>query len=256
MIGYRVSKTGLAKRPFPVSHVGIGLWSVEELCVYVTENPALVDETLLNEALTRWLAEEFRLTDVALKMERLIHSQAKSADILQPLLRGTGYLDPHEQRRFAGIMERMNSGGVCVRLKMKGDALTRNRRYGEAVSVYEQAAELAPGPDTAFRASVHHNRGAALMQMLLYEEAVSAFREALFLDRTRDRMRTLLLALMVAKPSSSLPSEAAELGADDDLVKEVNALYDNAVTLPLDVPEDLSGELDRIRLSYHREAGT
>ena len=255
MIGYHLSKTGLAGKPFPVSHIGIGLWSVEELCFYIIHNPALADDTLLNTSLTRWLSEEFNLTDVALSMERQIRAQGKIADIVLPLLRGTGYLDAQEIRRFTSVLDRMNAGGVPVRLKMKADALSGNRRYGEAVACYEQAAELAPGADAAFRASVHHNRGAALMQMLLYEEGYAAFREAYLLEKTVQRKRCCLLAAALARPSSSFLSEAEFLEADADLVRETEAILRSAQALPLTVPEDLMKEMDRIRMEYHKEAG-
>ncbi len=255
MIGYRLSRTGLAKNPFPVTHIGIGLWSVEELCYYICTNPALVDSTLLNYSLTRWLAEEFHLTDIALAVERQIRKDAKSADIVLPLLRGTGYLDARELARFTAQLDSMAAGGVAMRLRMKADALLRNRRYGEAISAYEQAASYAQKYSAPFRAALHHNRGVALTRLLSYEEAYRAFREALSLEDTKERRRTCLLAAGLAKPSEKLILEAEAIGADDEMLHEVRSLLDAASSVNVAMPEDPVRELERIRHDYHTEAG-
>ena len=70
MTGYRLSKTGTARHPYYLPDLARNLLSVEELCWLVTEQPALIDESITSKALTRWLVEEFAMTGTAIRMER------------------------------------------------------------------------------------------------------------------------------------------------------------------------------------------
>lgn len=256
MIGYHLSRTGVTAHPFYISHIGIGLTSVEELCYFICQYPALVDETVLNQKLTRWLAEEFRLNAPALAMERGIRRSAGLEDILPPFMRDVGYLDAGEQKAFRRILEALETGGAALRLKMKGDALVRNRRFGEAAAAYTQAENAVRQGEEKLHASILHNKGVALMQLLSYEEAYRAFRAALALEDTPERKRVLLIAAGIAKPRALLLPEADEIGADPDTVKLVEETLDAAAGAEIEIPEDLPAALESIRSAYHREAGT
>ena len=255
MNGYRLSRTGLAGHPYYVSSLGIGLWSVEELCYFLYQNPALIDNSVVGSSLTRWLAEEFHMNNTVLVMERSMKNGAGMGEVLMPLLRDSGYFEPHEIRSFSKKLQTMAAGGTSVLLKMKGDALARNRKYGEAVSVYLQAEENTRKGETKLLASILHNRGFALMQLLHYEEAYRAFRRAFALEETTARKRDCLLAAALAKPREIFYEEAGELEADRELIREVLQTIDSFAAPAVTPPEDLLGELQRIRREYHSEAG-
>ena len=255
MIGYRLSRTGVAGHPFYISSLGIGLWSVEELCYFLYENPALIDESVVGGSLTRWLTEEFHMNSTVLVMERSMKNGAGMGEILLPLFRAAGYLEPFEIRSFQKRLQTMASGGAPLQLKMMGDALARNRKYGEAVSVYSQAEENTRKGETKLLASILHNRGYALMQLLHYEEAYRAFRRAFALEETPKRKRDCLLAAALAKPREVFYDEAEELEAGKEMIREVLDTVDSFAVPPVTPPADLLKELQRIRQEYHSEAG-
>ncbi len=256
MMGYRLSRTGIARHPFYLTHIGAGLWSVEELCYYVCTNPALVDETVMNAQLVRWIAEEFRLTSIAIGMERSIRAGGKISDVFLPLLRGTGYLDAQELRRFTRLLTALEEGSAAMRLKMKGDALFRNHRYGEAITTYQQAQDQIRPEERALETQILHNRGCALMQLLAFEEAYRAFRDALEIENNPVRLRTCLLAAGLARPSEQLASVAGELGASEDILLLVRETLDGAALSDVELPGDPYAALEDIRSRYHSESGT
>lgn len=256
MIGYRLSRTGTARNPFYITHIGAGLWSVEELCFYICTNPALIDGTVLNDLLVRWLAEEFRLTTIALSMEKGIRGRAGTADIVIPLLRGTGYLDARELKQFMKVLAALDEGGPSLRLKMKGDALARNHRYGEAVAIYTQGADQAKPDERRLLASIFHNRGTALMQLLQFEEGFESFREACLIEATPGRCRDCLMAALLANPEADLEAVAMDLGADEEVLFEAMEAVEEAEKAPQGAEGDTLSQLEFIRSSYHQEAGT
>jgi hypothetical protein len=60
--------------------------------------------------------------------------------------------------------------GAAAALKASGDALMREKRYGEALAAYEAAARSQPDP------TLHYNRGRALQFLGRYPEALAALR--------------------------------------------------------------------------------
>ena len=172
MAGYRLSRTGLAKRPFYLSSVGVNIWSVEELCFFLSRNAALIDEGIVSTALTRWLTEVFHLTQTALKMEQGMKGGRGAADFILPLFTALNYLSAQELRGFTASLRKVQEASFAGRLKMKADALVRNRRFGEAISVYHRAEEAGQHENAHFHAAVCRNCGVAAMRLLEYEEAL------------------------------------------------------------------------------------
>ncbi|MEI3491121.1 MAG: hypothetical protein V8Q73_03890 [Blautia sp.] len=58
MSGYILCQTQKAKIPYYIENISTNVYSLEELCYYFYHNLYLVDETILNEHLCRWLQEE------------------------------------------------------------------------------------------------------------------------------------------------------------------------------------------------------
>ena len=50
-----------AKRPFEISRVHMRIYTIEELCYYICNNLYLIDYTIVNERLCRWVGDELEL---------------------------------------------------------------------------------------------------------------------------------------------------------------------------------------------------
>lgn len=257
MVGYRLSLTGTAKHPFYIGSVSVRLWSVEELCWFLHRYPALIDEHVVSLALTRWLAEEFHITETAVKMERGLKNGGGADDFLIPLFEDADYLPPRELQAYAAKLREIRAAGLAGRMKMKADAMVRNRRYGRGVSLYYQAAAAAHEQDRKLKAKIWHNCGTALMQLLEYEEACRAFRKALDENETPEETRAYLTAVYLSQPEEVFQREAEHAGAGADLVREIIAAAEKAYESAEDVPEDRAGTekiLKKLRDAYHLEA--
>ena len=67
MSGYILCQTQKAKIPYYIENISTNVYSLEELCYYFYHNLYLVDETILNEQLCRWLQEELELPETGSK---------------------------------------------------------------------------------------------------------------------------------------------------------------------------------------------
>ena len=238
MIGYRLCRVRAAEHPFFIESTAVNVWTIEELCYFMYRNPELIDGTLAGLPLTRWVAEELALPKTALSMEQALKTDAGIAAFALPLFQASGYLTEGEIRAFCQAVETLVTRPVPERLRRRADALVRNRRYGKAEEVYLQASEACGSRDNALKAGIWHNSGVAAMQMLEYEKA------------------TYLLAVRITKPFAKYQAKAESLGADKEMLDDIEARLAAANAEEVKLPEDTAAFLSGLRQAYHREAGT
>ena len=253
----RLSRTGLAKKPFYVKSTGLNLWSVEELCFFLSSNLPLIDSEIAGTRLTRWLTEEFRLTALALRMEKAAAADRSSlSGFLMPLFSDTGYFTAPMLKKLSASLKSLEAAPAHVRYLKKADALTDNRLFGEAMEYYRRAEETADPGNRAFLARTAHNRGVAAARMLEYDEAMKEFRKALELSGSREDLKTYLTALRITKPADKYAAEAEEAGADDGLIREIDEEIFRAMEKKFPLPDSPAEVIPHLREEFHRESGT
>ena len=63
-----------AKHPYEISRIHTRISTLEELCYYLCNNLYLIDYTIMNEQLCRWIADELEMQDLAVKLVELIRN--------------------------------------------------------------------------------------------------------------------------------------------------------------------------------------
>ena len=94
------------------------------------------------------------------------------------------------------------------------------------------------------------------MQMLEYEKACCSFEKACKLRATRRDLETYLLAVRITKPFAKYQAKAESLGADKEMLDDIEARLAAANAEEVKLPEDTAAFLSGLRQAYHREAGT
>ena len=59
-----------AKRPFEISRVHMRIYTIEELCYYICNNLYLIDYTIVNERLCRWIGDELELPELSSELRK------------------------------------------------------------------------------------------------------------------------------------------------------------------------------------------
>ncbi len=255
MMAVRLSRTGRTDHPWFVSSIPLNLFSVEELLHFLYQNPELIDEEIRSAALARWLVTEFKMTDTALRMERGLGKGRSLKDFILPLFRDTAYLSSGDLLRYTRKLDSLEEASYPERLRRKADALVRNARYGEAVSIYHLAEESAPKEERTLLAAILKGRGVALMRLLAWEEGCAAFEKSMRMVQSGETMRLLLTACRIAKPEELYRLRAEELHASPELLQEIDREI-AAARAEAAEKEATDGMLLSLREQYHKEAGT
>ena len=62
-----------AKNGYEPEHMGMKVYSLEELCFFMKENAYLLDEGLMEEELGRWLSQECKLEELGEELKKAIY---------------------------------------------------------------------------------------------------------------------------------------------------------------------------------------
>ena len=195
MSGYILCQTKKARSPYFIQNISTNIYTLEELCYYLYHNIYLVDQTIINEALCSWIAQELELPRLAAKLRPKLGKFASAEDILYPVSRRSIIL--HMKSLAATRCKAFQDGckTPVVREKKKGDALVENGMLVSAIHVYEKLLKkegLEQG-QAGLTAQIYHNLGCAC-SYLFNEKAVECFWHAHQLDETEQSLITYLLA--------------------------------------------------------------
>lgn len=260
MSGYILCKAPMASAPYYIQNTGVNIYSIEELCYYLHRNLYLVDETLMNAGLCRWLSQELGMKELTRRLALLLErGSVPMEDFICEILRSINYLSQEEMRTYRNKISALEKQSPPVREKLKGDCLMENRKYVNAIRVYrsvlEQAAQRNSSP--RFAGSIYHNLGCAYSHLFQKEEALACFEQAYERLHTRDALKHYLLAYSNAKTPIEYESRVAQMKVDEQTRQEIqNAISEFYNSSDIYVQEHSVEELlGQMTKEYHRNTG-
>ena len=191
-----------ARIPYCVPGPEINVYCVEELCYCLKENAFLLDLSLLDDGLLHWLDKECGLKELSKLLYPLIHRQGSLSAFVGTLFEYTGFYDKHTIGAVEQVLKRGAGLSIIEKKKSQIDYLVTKKRYKEAIRQYdlligkwkESEAEGVSLPAVSCLAAIWHNRGVALIGLMLYENAAESFWKAWEIERQEAFYRDYLAA--------------------------------------------------------------
>lgn len=173
MSGYYLCRTARARRPYYIESIGRNLYSIEELCYYLSENVYLIDETIINQKLCDWIGEELGMQRLSKILTRAVEKQEDLINFIMPIFQECNYLKEEQLRLFKEQLHDIQIEPQDTRRKMKADYLVSYGMYISAIAEYEKIlANRSPGRlGVHFYASVLEGMAGAYARMFYFEEA-------------------------------------------------------------------------------------
>ena len=142
-----------AKHPYEISRIHTRISTLEELCYYLCNNLYLIDYTIMNEQLCRWIADELEMQDLAVKLVELIRNHGSV-------------------EKFVVL--------VLERQKYKADEVMESGELESAILVYMSIVngEKDDSVDKRFYGRVSACLAGAYGRAFLYEESARMYEKA------------------------------------------------------------------------------
>lgn len=232
----------LTENPFIVNK-NIGLYSFEELCVYLYQNTESVEESFFNGRLCQWLEQEMGRKKLAQRLREGLEQEKSGCWCIEQVLKDGGFYTSQEISQALAVAKNMEDKTPSQRSKLLGDRLLLSGRYREALWEYRRA--LKQEGDIFFRGRVWHNIGTLYAKQFLFAPAAECYKLAYEIGQQSESSEAYLLALSCRDGHSSRQQGTMEKQLKELLEKKRSG--DRA-----GYEEDMERVLLQIRTEYRK----
>lgn len=264
MSGYILCQTKKAQRPYFIENISMNIYSIEELCYYLYHNLYLADHTVFNEELCSWLRDELGLEHLSAKLRQNLERNADVEEMIYPLFKEINYLTYEEMKGFNSRLAALGKERLAVRMKRKGDALTENGMYVNAIQVYQKLLERNDLDEQrkGFKASVRYNLGCAYSYLFQMEKAEECFLEAYREEHSRKTLKAYIIAYSSVHDKTDYDKIMNGLEADEESKKDIKEeirqsleAFESVTEKNID-EQNLDAFLEKLMKEYHRSTGS
>lgn len=209
-----------AEIPYSIPGLEINVYSVEELCYCMRENAFLLDTTLVNENLLKWLEKQCGLRELVKLLYPYVYRKGSLSALAVTIFQYVGLYDQATVREIEQVLKRSAGLSIIEKKKSQVDYLTRKKKFSMALRGYdrliarwdEQIAKGEPVPAISCLAAIWHNKGVAYTGLMFYEEASECFMRAYELSGDAEYFRAFLVAKRMELPEEEYVSFVADYG--------------------------------------------
>ena len=169
-----------AKQPYEIARIHKKIYTIEELCYYLSNNLYLIDYTIVNKQLCEWIMEELEMDVLARELRACIKINGSVEQFVLLILKASSIYTEQELKKIEDIMKHLKNQKDVERQKYKADNLLESGETEAAILVYLSIihGEWDETLDHKFYGRVYACLGAAYGRMFLYEEAAKMYEAA------------------------------------------------------------------------------
>lgn len=169
-----------AKQPYEIKQVHQKIYTIEELCYYICNNLYLIDHTLMNKRLCKWLERELKLEELSAMLRDELHRNCSEEQFVLTLLKGANLYALSEINKIQSVMEKLKNQSRVEKMKFKADTLLKGGEYQTAILVYQSIlnSEWDSSVKREFYGKIYACMGSAYGRQFLYQEALNAYKQA------------------------------------------------------------------------------
>lgn len=234
------------KHPFVVAELGVRLFSSQELCYVIYENPLLVMEDFVDERLIQFIREDLDMDFLAGKLENWKKSGEDPDNMLLLILAECSYYTSGEVNRYRQTLIQLRKKHPAEFGKIRADYLFGKRQYGRGIALYEKPLEFPKDNvvNDLFFSRVWCCLGACHARMFQAEKAYRAYEKAYFYDNRNEKILEQIYYLKAMFPNISIAprmqsmlklirkedwnlhiDQARKKGEESGAVKELDKLF-------------------------------
>lgn len=233
------------KTPYYFEELGVRLFSSQELCYAIYNNPLLVMDDFVDKKLLDFIREDLDMVFLAAKLEKWQQSNEDRDELLITILYECDYYNAAEVSIFRQKLASYRRMPEAVFLKTKADFLFSLKQYGKAAAEYEKILELPKSirVDDGFRAKIYNNLGSAYARLFMTDKAYQAYLKSFDLVKSDEVLKRICHLtqwnpnLVLAERRKSLITEellqeceserkkAEELAKEADTLRELDQLF-------------------------------
>ena len=125
-----------AKHPYEITRIHKRIYTIEELCYYLCNNLYLIDYTIINEQLCRWIRDELELVSLAESLMEMLKNHVSVEQFVLYVLNDAKIYTQGELAHIQNVLEKLKNQKEVERQKYKADTLMESGELESASRVY------------------------------------------------------------------------------------------------------------------------
>lgn len=191
-----------SKTSYMVPQVNVPVFCIEELCYVLQENAFMLDDTICDENLTKWLDENCGLPELARQLEQLLRQKGSASAFAGIILDYTAYGTKEERREIEHLLRDGKDVDILVKKKNYANYLLHQKKYMSALQEYSNLCNQIPETNRGLRSEVLLNKGVVLCRMFYFQYAADVFAQSFEINPMNEQAAIQYLAAirMISTP--------------------------------------------------------
>ncbi len=213
----------VAAVPYYIEGVSLNIYSLEELCYYISHNAYLIDRNFMDPELCDWMEKELKLAEFAGQLREQISQSGRLSDFVNAIMEKCGYCTRAEIAHVYRVLQELEGKSDFECGKIRADRLMQKEKYISSIYEYRRLldSDEAAGEDAVTVGNIWHNLGTAYARMFLFEEAERCYEKAYRCNLNEESLRERMFAFGCLHDEDRFIREAVEECLSPETVQKI-----------------------------------
>lgn len=211
-----------AKEPYYFHDTGVLVYSIEELCYYISHYLYFINSDTIKAPLFEWIGKELGLTDRSSRLLELEKSGGDIKTMITVILCSCDYFTEEEVKsllyKFDGMFHLPPIKRECMRAK--NYMLEQNYKNAEDIYLDLLRSKEAIQITAKEYGEIIHNLTVAKIHLYGLSEAYEGFMEGYLRSGNEESLRQYILALIFLGKEEKLNEVALQYGLANDIIED------------------------------------
>lgn len=204
-----------ADKPYYIKSINMNLYTLEELCYFFYDNLNWIDESIINDELTKWIIEELSLNELKDSLEA---NRGNIKNYIMLILRFADYISQADMDKANEILGELETQSDFDKTMARAWHFLGCKLYVDAILEYKKLLDVK---EKEHLEKVYNNMGVAYAGLFMYKEAAGCFKKAYEVNCNDSIYKQFLYALAMASDEEivefqgDLPSDYKEVFKKD-----------------------------------------
>lgn len=217
-----------AKEPLNLVETDKKIYSIEELCYYIYNNPYMINMSFFSKEFIEFVENGLNIPELGQKIRRGLDFGEGLEKISQYVLEASNYYTLEEKRDFVKKLEVIGKKTPAERVKSRADLLLSNKKYLSAIAAYNIILDKRDmSKDLGYFGDVANNMGVAYVSMFEYEEAINCFKKAYGFEKKDDYKDNIICAAILNDDEALIEKIKTDFEITEETFEQYKKVIEN-----------------------------
>lgn len=245
-------KRPIAAEPYYIEDASVNIYSIEEMCYYISHNVYLINTDFACVELCNWIGHEVGY-DEQKALLKVLDDKKPLHVFIKTLLNCSDYLTAEEIRNVIETIASFENKSPAECAKIRADRLLDKSKIVDALYEYQNILDDHKDNISSkeFLGDVWHNLGVCYSMLFFFREASVCFEYAYQLNRKKISLEAMLCAYRCMRDEEGFDMQVAKYFVSEEIASKIKKIVTDTSTSKEVV--DFNSRLDKMKSEFYEE---